>query len=120
MEFPHPTLETVVVQWENQRPSLFIQLGKNPEEPLQFPEKRPPAELQQQLRNFLNPSNAQPFTDFAWLADIVFSARAFTFLQPEPDSVLDAQTLWECRAEALSALKLEDAPLEPVAPTNPH
>jgi hypothetical protein len=126
VEFPHPDLETVVVEWENQRPTLFIQLKRNAQEPLQFIGKRTdiegqtagaptpksdPAELSQQLRNFLNPSTAQPFTEFAWLADIVFSVRAFTLLQPEPDAVLPAQSLWECRAEALGALKLNDDPL---------
>ena len=126
VEFPHPELETVVVEWENQRPTLFIQLKRNTQEPLQFPGKRAdieaepldpkavksdPAELSQQLRNFMDPSSAQPFSEYAWLADIVFSARAFTFLQPEADAVLPAQALWECRAEALSALNLNDDPL---------
>ena len=123
VEFPHPELESIVVQWEHFRPTVLVQLKRNPAEPLQFPGKRTdmqtaegapksdPAELNQTLRNFLDAATGLPFTGEAFLADIVFSARAFALLQPEPDLVLPAQDLWEARTEALSALKLLDAPL---------
>jgi hypothetical protein len=123
VEFPHPELESIVVQWEYFRPTVLVQLKRNPAEPLQFPGKRTDmqapegaprgdaAELNQTLRNFLDAATGLPFTEEAFLADIVFSARAFALLQPEPDLVLPAQDLWEARTEALSALKLLDAPL---------
>jgi hypothetical protein len=81
---------------------------------MQTPEGTPksdPAELNQTLRNFLDAATGLPFTEEAYLADIVFSARAFALLQPEPDLVLPAQDLWEARSETLNALKLLDAPL---------
>lgn len=123
VEFPHPALESVVVQWENFPPTILVQLKRDTREPLQFPGKRndipgyaempkaDPPELDQKLANFIHPATREPFTDFPWLADIVFSARAFALLQPEPDLVLPPDSLWECRAEALSALRLEDVPL---------
>lgn len=123
VEFPHPELESVIVEWEIYPPTALIQLKRDTREPLQFygkrsdipgyadmPKKDPP-ELEQKLRNFLDPATGQPFIDYPWLADVVISARAFTFLQPEPDLVLPADALWEARAEALSALKLQDLPL---------
>lgn len=123
VEFPHPALESVVVQWENFPPTVLVQLKRDTREPLQFLGKRSdvpgyadmpkadPPELEQKLTNFIHPGTREPFMDFPWLADIVFSARAFSLLQPEPDLVLPVDSLWECRAEALSALHLEDAPL---------
>jgi hypothetical protein len=123
VEFPHPELEAVVVQWASYLPTVLVQLKRSTQEPLQFYGKRSdvpgyaempkadPAELSQKLRNFINPVTGTPFTDFAYLADVVFSARAFTLLQPEPDLVLPAESLWECRQEALSALQLKDEPL---------
>ena len=129
VEFPHPELEAVVVQWQIFRPTVFIQLKRNSEEPLQFPGKRTdmstnsdlpaglPAELDQRLKNFINPVNGQPFTDEAFNADIVFSARSFQLLQPEPDLVLPLESLWECRAEALGALNLEDKSIEELIET---
>jgi hypothetical protein len=120
VEFPHPELESVVIQWEDYLPTVLVQLKRDTQEPLQFYGKRSdvpgytdmpkadPPELDQKLRNFLNPATGLPFTDFPYMADIVFSGRAFTFLQPEPDVVLPAETLWECRQEALGALGLPD------------
>jgi hypothetical protein len=115
VEFPHPELECVIVQWELFNPTLFIQLKKNPKEPLQFTvsdgKVHYPAELDGKLQNFIDPATGRTFIDEAYKADIVFSARAFSLLQPEPDLVLPAQALWECRAEALSEMKVADAPL---------
>jgi hypothetical protein len=130
VEFPHPDLESIVVQWEHFRPTVLVQLKRNPSEPLQFPGKRTDmpassgdtpqgdaAELNQTLRNFLDPSTGSPFSDEAFLADIVFSARAFSLLQPEPDLVLPAQDLWEARAEAIGALQLQDLSLSEIPAT---
>jgi hypothetical protein len=126
VEFPHPEHESVVVQWEHFRPTVLVQLKRNSSEPLQFPGKRTdmptsgdspkgdPSELNQTLRNFLDPASGLPFSDEAFLADIVFSARAFALLQPEPDLVLPAQDLWDARAEAISALQLLDLPLSEI------
>jgi hypothetical protein len=123
VEFPHPELEAVVVQWEGYLPTVLIQMKRDTREPLQFYGKRSdipgyaempkadPPELDQTLKNFINPANGTPFSDFPWLADIVFSARAFSYMQPEPDLVLPADSLWECRQEALSALQLKDESL---------
>jgi hypothetical protein len=122
VEFPHPELESVVVEWENMPPSIFVQVKRNAEEPLQFPGKRAdweqekpltpfePAELSGVLRNFIDPATGLRFSNFAFNVDIVFSSRAFSLLQPEPDLVLPAQSLWECRAEALAEMKIRDAP----------
>jgi hypothetical protein len=123
VEFPHPELESIIVQWEGYRPTVLVQLKRNTTEPLQFYGLRAdvpgyaemaksfPPELERKLVNFLDPSSGLPYKDFAYLADIVFSARAFTHLQPEPDLVLPMDSLWECRAEALEALHLPDEPL---------
>jgi hypothetical protein len=111
VEFPHPELESVVIEWEHFSPSVFVQLKKNAQEPLQFVEKRTPAELDGTLQNFIDPATGLRFLDEAFNADIVFSARAFSFLQPEPDLVLPAQSLWECRAEALGALNITEEKL---------
>jgi hypothetical protein len=122
VEFPHPELESVVVEWENTPPSIFVQLKRTCDEPLQFPGKRAdwdqakpavheePAELSGVLKNFIDPATGLRFSDYAFNVDIVFSSRAFSLLQPEPDLVLPAQSLWECRAEALAELKIRDAP----------
>jgi hypothetical protein len=112
LEFPHPELESVVIEWENMPPSIFVQAKNNAEEPLRFPGKRAdlPAELSGVLRNFVDPATGLRFSDYAFNADIVFSSRAFSLLQPEPDLVLPAQSLWECRAEALAEMKIRDAP----------
>jgi hypothetical protein len=122
VEFPHPELESIVVEWENMAPSIFVQVKRNSDEPLQFPGKRAdweqekpavskePAELSGILKNFIDPATGLRFSDYAFNVDIVFSARAFSLLQPEPDLVLPAQSLWECRAEALAEMKIRDAP----------
>jgi hypothetical protein len=122
VEFPHPELESVVVEWERMSPSIFVQVKRSVDEPLQFPGKRDdweqakpaihqePAELSGVLRNFIDPATGLRFSDHAFNADIVFSSRAFSLLQPEPDLVLPAQSLWECRAEALAELKIRDMP----------
>jgi hypothetical protein len=122
VEFPHPELESVVIEWENMPPSIFVQVKRNVEEPLQFPGKRAdweqakpsastePTELSGVLKNFIDPATGLRFSDYAFNVDIVFSSRAFSLLQPEPDLVLPAQSLWECRAEALAEMKIRDAP----------
>jgi hypothetical protein len=38
--FPDAQLEAVVVQWEIFRPTVLVQLKRNPSEPAQFPGKR--------------------------------------------------------------------------------
>lgn len=123
VEFPHPELEAVVIQWEGYLPTVLIQLKRNKDEPLQFYGKRSdipgyaempksdPPELDQKLKNFIDPATGIPFADYPYRADIVFSARAFSLLQPEPDLILPADSLWECRQEALGALHLNDEPL---------
>jgi hypothetical protein len=69
-----------------------------------------PTELSGVLKNFIDPATGLRFSDYAFNVDIVFSSRAFSLLQPEPDLVLPAQSLWECRAEALAEMKIRDAP----------
>jgi hypothetical protein len=120
VEFPEPSLECIVVQWESARPTVLVQLKREPAEPVQFPGKRAdmpgndtmPAErggaLDRPLADFVDGASGRPFDKEAYLADIVFSQRAFAKLQPEPDLVLPAQSLWEARAEALGALGIRD------------
>lgn len=116
VEFPDERLECVVVQWADRRPSVFVQLRRNTDEPITFAEKRKDmaakedtsAKLDSELVDFVDPSSGRLFEKMAWEADIVFSARAFGALQPEPDLVLPDQALWECREEALRALSIDD------------
>jgi hypothetical protein len=109
VEFPDPHLETVLVQ-----------LKQNIEEPLRFPNRKdvpeypvaekPPFAIDLPLQDFVDPANGLIFGKYAYLADIVFSMKAFLSMQPEPDLVLPAESLWECRAEALRAMNLADEP----------
>jgi hypothetical protein len=118
-EFPHPRLECVVVEWRGAAPTVLVQVLRDPAEPVQFPGLRPavpgndrlsrdlPSALDRPLVDFVDAATGRVFGRPAYTADIVFSQRAFSLLQPEPDLVLPAQDLWECRAEALAALKIE-------------
>jgi len=124
VEFPTETLEAIVVQWETCRPTVLVQLKRDPKEPLQFPGKRADvpgnsemrsdhplsATLDFHLHSFLDPASGRVFGREAFNADLVFSARAFSHLQPEPDLVLPETDLWECRLEALNALQISDVP----------
>ena len=86
-----------MVEWENMPPSFFVQAKRNADEPLQVPGKRAdwtqesptapgePAELTGILKNFIDPATGLRFSDYAFNVDIVFSSRAFSLLQPEPD-----------------------------------
>jgi hypothetical protein len=92
VEFPHPELESVVIEWENMPPSIFVQVKRNVEEPLQFPGKRAdweqakpsastePTELSGVLKNFIDPATGLRFSDYAFNVDItsVFSPSART------------------------------------------
>lgn len=131
VDFPEERLESVIVQWENLRPSVLVQLKADPREPLQFPGKRPeipgnadlpkdkPLAIDLPLQDFVDATSGQVFGRAAYLADILFSLRAFSALQPEPDLFLPAQSLWECRAEALRAMQIIDEPGFP-KPQAPH
>src|SRR5262249_5747812 len=127
-EFPGERFESIVVQWDRFRPSVFVQLRRDPREPIQFPGKRPtvagndalpadqPSALDLPLRNFVDAATGKLFEREAFNADILFSVNAFTVLQPEPDLVLPPQALWDCRGEALNALSVSDmAGIERVA-----
>jgi hypothetical protein len=121
VEFPEPNLEAVIVQWETQRPTVLIQLCRNASEPIQFPGMRPdipgnaelskdiPQALDFPLHDFIDPVTSLVFGKEAYNADILFSARAFSILQPEPDLVLPPDPLWECRTEALNSIGVRDA-----------
>lgn len=120
-EFPEPNLEAIVVQWETFRPTVLVQLKRDPSEPVQFPGLRPkipgnetlprdrPSALDLPLRDFVDASTGLIFGREAYNADILFSQRAFSVLQPEPDLVMPAEMLWECRSEALSSIGVPDA-----------
>jgi len=120
-EFPDSRFEAIIVQWDKFRPTVLIQLNRSPEEPIQFPKKRPaipgnmdlptdrPFALDFPLNDFVDASTGAVFGKEAFRADILLSARAFTVIQPEPDLVLPADALWECRQEALNASQLQDA-----------
>lgn len=119
-DFPDERLEAVVLQWSKLEPTVLIQLKKDPHEPLQFPGMRLQmpgnAELSKDkllavdlpLVDFVDASSGRPFDREAFLADILFSQRAFALVQPEPDLVMPAEALWECRQVAIQALHLED------------
>ena len=123
VEFPDPTLESIVIQWESRRPTLLVQVKKDSNEPVQFPGKRldipgnaefvpdgKPISIDVPLKGFIDPSSGRLFEKMAQEADILFSIRSFQALQPEPDLVLPDRSLWECRAEALQALQIVDQP----------
>src|SRR4051812_27887835 len=40
-EFPEPSLEAIIVQWDAFRPTVLVQLKRDPTEPVQFPGLRP-------------------------------------------------------------------------------
>ncbi len=121
VEFPEPSLESIVVQWNHFEPSIFVQLKRDLREPIQFGSKRgdvpnsspqdgqaPGFVLDYPLNDFLDAATGKVFGQEAFLADILFSQRAFALLQPEPDMVLPVEDLWECRKEALRALGILD------------
>jgi hypothetical protein len=60
------------------------------------------------LVDFVDASTGRPFDREAYQADILFSQRAFSLLQPEPDLVMPIEMLWECRTEALSSIGVPD------------
>ena len=121
-EFPEESLEALVIRWEGFPPTVLVQLKEDPREPVQFPGLRPvipgnaelskdsPSALDQPLYDFIDPTNGLVFGKPPVQADFLLSHRAFAALQPEPDLVLPAQFLWECRAEAIRAVGAEDAP----------
>lgn len=121
-DFPDEQLESVVLQWENARPTVLVQFKKDVTEPLQFPGKRPeipgntelpkdrPLAIDLPLQDFVDPTTGRLFEKMAVEADILFSVRVFGLLQPEPDLVLPPESLWECRTEALRALSIADEP----------
>jgi hypothetical protein len=126
-EFPEESLEALVVRWEFDRPTVLIQLKEDPREPVQFPGLRPaipgnadlprdlPSALDRPLLDFIDPTSGRVFGALASRADFLISHRAFDLLQPEPDLVLPAEFLWECRAEAIRAVGGEDEPGLPSA-----
>jgi hypothetical protein len=111
--YPEERLEAVVLQWENANPSVLIQLQSDTREPVRF-EGEPPvaqsAALETDLQDFIDPIQGRIFGKRAHAADLLFSQRAFSLLQPEPDLVLPPAALWECRAEALRATHVADQP----------
>ena len=121
-EFPELPLEAIVVQWNLFRPTVLIQLKKDPSEPVQFPGKRPevpgnadlpkdqPSALDLPLTGFIDPVSGQAFGKEAFNADLLFSHRVFSMMQPEPDLVLPVEALVECRSTALEYLKIADEP----------
>ena len=120
-EFPEPRLEAIVVQWEAFRPTVLVQLKHDLSEPIQFPGLRPqmagnenlprdrPSALDLPLLDFVDASTGLLYGREAYNADILFSQKAFSLVQPEPDLVLPIDHLWECRTEALSAIGVSDA-----------
>lgn len=119
-EFPEPRLEAVIVQWEHFRPTVLVQLKREPTEPIQFPGLRPqipgndqlpkdkPSALDLPLLDFVDAATGLIYGREAFNADVLFSQRAFSCLQPEPDLVLPLDMLWECRTEALNAIGVPD------------
>lgn len=120
-EFPEPNLEAIVIQWESFRPTVLVQLKREPSEPIQFPGLRPQiagnadlprggiSALDLPLHDFIDASTGLVFGREAFNADILFSQRAFAVLQPEPDLVMPIDQLWECRTEALNSIGVRDA-----------
>ena len=121
-EFPEEGLESLVVRWEDHPPTVLVQLKEDPREPIQFPGLRPnipgneslpkgqPGALDRPLLDFIDPTHGTVFGKAAVGADFLISHRAFAQLQPEPDLVVSAEFLWECRAEAIRAVGAEDGP----------
>lgn len=119
-EFPEPSLEAVVIQWETFRPTVLVQLRRESSEPVQFPGLRPqipgnadlprggPSALDRPLHDFIDAATGLVFGREAYHADILFSQRAFALLQPEPDLVMPIDQLWECRTEALNSVGVRD------------
>lgn len=120
--YPDDRFEAVVVQWEYLPPTVLIQLKTHPKEPIQFPGLRPhipgnvdlpkgqSSALDSILADFVDPTTGLVFAKEAWLADLLFSANAFSALQPEPDLVLPADPMWECRREGLVGARVADRP----------
>jgi len=120
--FPDDPWEAIAVQWDKLPPTVFLQLKHDPNEPLQFPGRRPSvpgnAELPPETRNlldyplqkFIDPCSGQMFEHQAWKADILMSVRGFELIQPEPGQVLPPDSMWQCRLEALRALGIPDEP----------
>jgi hypothetical protein len=119
-EFPEPQLEAIVIQWDRFRPTVLVQLKRSPDEPVQFPGLRPqipgnadlprggPSALDRPLLDFVDASTGRVYGREAFNADILFSQRAFSLLQPEPDLVMPIDQLWECRTEALNSIGVRD------------
>src|SRR5580700_3973475 len=76
-EFPEPRLEAVVVQWDICRPTVLVQLLRDPAEPVQVRGVRPSA-LDLPLLDFVDAATGRIFGREAYDADIVFSQRAFS------------------------------------------
>lgn len=120
LEFLTLPFEAVILQWSHALPTVLIQLKNGPLEPLQFPGMRPhipgnadlpkdrPLAVDLPLVDFIDAVTGLPFDREAFLADILFSQRAFAILQPEPDLVLPAEPLWECRQVALESIGIQD------------
>ena len=113
LEYPESQLEAVVIQWDQFAPSVFIQLKQDSREPIQFGAKdeegkKKPFALDYPLNDFVDAATGKIFGREAFRADILFSQRAFALLQPEPDLVLPADQLWECRLETLRSLSILD------------
>lgn len=110
VEYPDERFESVVIQWEKSPPTILIQLARNTTEPLHFAGTPPviPKSIDLPLNDFIDPCSAKVFGKMAEEADVLFSARAFSVIQPEPDLVLPPEAIWECRTEALRALSIAD------------
>jgi hypothetical protein len=116
LEFPELRLESVVIQWDFCAPTVLVQIKQDAREPVRFEGQRAPA-LDFPLHDFVDAAHGRVFGRPAHEADILFSARAFDLVQPEPDLFLPPQDLWEARLEAIRALGLADEPgLAPLAP----
>jgi hypothetical protein len=119
-EFPEQPFEAVIVQWSRCCPTVLIQLKRDPSEPIQFPGLRPQvpgndaldrkqlSALDRPLMDFVDAATGKIYGREAYNADILFSQRAFSVMQPEPDLVLPIE-MWECRTEALNAIGVRDA-----------
>lgn len=111
-KFPDSRFEAVVVQWSIARPTVFLQFKEDLLEPLQVRATVSPfAPLDHPLKGFVDPATGKLYSGMAYQADILFSERVFSLLQPEPDLVLPAEALWECRTEALVGLQIADEAL---------